>query len=201
MAFLTFGNHKLTDDIAIFNMGTATDCPSKKLGLCKTIKQGVSCYAKKAEVLYGKNVINHRLAQEAEWRLSKANDILFKISKRIQARRKPTNYLRYNESGDFHDQSDIDKLSIVASGLKYDFNITTYGYSARSDLDYSRVTFIIKGSGWYNQYTIGTTIVLNKTEPVPEGFHECPGTYKGGCGANCNLCKVNYPFNIAFRKH
>ena len=44
------GNLKIPSSTAIFNMGSATDCPSLKLGLCKAYFNGKHiCYAKKAE--------------------------------------------------------------------------------------------------------------------------------------------------------
>lgn len=190
-----FGNHKLGDDTAIFNMGTAIDCPSRRLGLCRTINQGVRCYAEKAEIQYKDHVINARLAQAAEWKSKSGPQLLEQISRRITARRKDTRYLRYNESGDFYEQSDIDKLSFISEGLK-EQGITTYGYTARSDLDFRRARFLCKGSGFCKENLNGSTIVILKNQPIPEGYIECPGSCK-----RCNLCKINVPHNIAFRVH
>jgi hypothetical protein len=46
------GNRKIPKSTAIFNMSSALNCPSKKLGLCKAASQGAKCYARKAEILY-----------------------------------------------------------------------------------------------------------------------------------------------------
>ena len=46
---LSNGNSKIGNDTMILNMGSAMNCPSKKLGLCKL---GSKCYALKAEKLY-----------------------------------------------------------------------------------------------------------------------------------------------------
>lgn len=192
---LKFGNHKLSDDTAIFNMGTAIDCPSRALGLCRTINQGVKCYAEKAEIQYKDPVINARRSQEAEWKSKSGPELLEQIARRISARRKETRYLRYNESGDFYEQSDIDKLSFISEGLK-EQGITTYGYTARSDLDFRRARFLCKGSGFSKENLNGSTIVILKDQPVPEGYIECPGSCK-----RCNLCKIAVPHNVAFRKH
>lgn len=196
MIRIKWGNHKIGDDTLIFNMSSAKDCPSKKLGLCTVVNKGVRCYADKAEVTY-KATRPYRRDQAAYWRSKSAAEIAGDIVKRITNRRKETRYFRYNESGDFQDQSDIEKLSEVAARLKT-IGVTTYGYTARSDLNYQGINFLIKGSG-FNGCPQGTTTVVGKKEPIPEGFIECPGG-KQSC-AKCNLCKVEHPFNIAFRKH
>jgi len=192
---LTFGNHKLGKDTAIFNMGTAIDCPSKKLGLCKTINQGVRCYAEKAEIQYKDNVINHRLSQAAKWKSKTSNQLLSEFMLQIHRRRTETSFLRYNESGDFNGQADIEKLDYVSRGLR-EIGIITYGYTARSDLDFTGIDFLCKGSGFNNKSLNGNTIVILKNQPVPEGYLQCPGSCK-----KCNLCKINVNHNIAFRNH
>ncbi len=194
MIRLKFGNHKLGDDTAIINMGPANTCPSKQLGLCEVINKGIRCYAEKAEIQYPNTVPAYRNAQETYWRNQRAETILQEIAERIQSRRKTTRYLRYNESGDFHDQQDIDKLSFVAEGLAT-IGVTTYGYSARSDLDFSNSRFLIKGSG-STKGNNGNCTVIERDAPVPDGYLICPGSCK-----RCNLCKINVPHNIAFRRH
>lgn len=190
---IKYGNHKLGDDTAIFNMCAAEDCPSKKLGLCKVVEKGITCYADKAERIY-KHVKPYRRCQQAYWQTESATSITRDIIHKIQNRRKETRYFRFNESGDFNDQSDVTKLSEVAARLKT-IGITTYGYSARSDLCYVGVEFLIKGSG-FNGCPNGSTTVIEKDDAIPEGYLECPGSCK-----KCNLCKIDVPHNIAFRKH
>jgi len=197
---IKFGNHKLPDDTAIFNMGSAQDCPSKQLGLCKTINQGVKCYAEKAEIQYKDNVLNYRRAQESYWHSTSGSEILSRLIRKLESRRKETTYFRFNESGDFYCQGDIEKLSFIARGLREVKGITTYGYTARSDLDFRTCDFLCKGSGFNGEGLNGSTEVILKDQAVPEGYIECPGTGKNGC-ASCNLCKIAVPHNIAFRKH
>jgi hypothetical protein len=194
MLRLKFGNHKLGDDTAIINMGPAATCPSKVLGICDVINKGIKCYAEKAEQQYPNTVPAYRRAQETYWRNTEAERILREIAERIQSRRKETRYLRYNESGDFHDQFDVRKLSFVAEGLGT-IGIITYGYTARSDLDFSDAKFLVKGSGTFTGNT-GNCQVIEKSEQPPEGYLVCPGSCK-----RCNLCKINYKHNIAFRRH
>lgn len=198
--FLKFGNHKLGDDTAIFNMSSAQDCPSKQLGMCEVINKGYRCYADKAETQYGDAVINARVRQGSFWRLSSEHEILQLISEKIKRRKKDTRYLRFNESGDFHDQCDIRKLSYISSGLKT-IGITTYGYTARNDLDFRDANFYVKGSGWNHESLTGTTTIIKNKEDLPESTKDntwilCPNSCK-----TCNICKINTKINVAFLYH
>lgn len=195
---LKFGNHKLGDDTAIFNMGTATDCPSRKRGLCEVSNQGIKCYALKAEQQYPKTVPAARERQKEYWQTHSASEITTDFLRKIVRRRKETLYLRFNESGDFESQSDVTKLSLVADGLLSAEGIRTYGYTARRDLDFSGAKFLVKGSG-HDVGNNGKTIVIGPKDIVPAGFLECPGGKKG-C-SRCNLCKIDTKLNIAFRVH
>jgi len=203
MIRLKFGNHKLGEDTAIFNMGTAAHCPSRQLGLCDVINKGITCYAEKAERQYPNTVPAYREAQTTYWRNTPAETILHEIADKIQSRRKQTLYFRYNESGDFYDSEDIKKLSFIAEGLKT-LNIITYGYTARSDLDFSNATFLVKGSGtntWPTGFGTGITKVVTSDLEIPkstnsETWIKCPGSCK-----KCDVCKKNIRVNVAFLKH
>lgn len=196
MNLIKFGNHKLGDDIAIFNMSSATDCPSRKLGLCDVVKEGkIRCYAEKPEIQYKPNCLCHRRHQEEYWKNTSGIQILEDFYTKITKRRKETRYFRYNEAGDFHLQEDINKLSLIADGLRT-IGITTYGYTARYDLDFSDRRFIVRGSGFFNEYLNGTTTVITKNQEPPEGYIVCPGNCR-----RCNICKSEHLFNIAFRAH
>lgn len=194
---LKYGNHKLGDDTAIFNMSTAKDCPARKLGMCEVVNKGIKCYAEKAEDQYPNTVPKSRQSQRDYWRNRTANEILQDFAKKIKRRRKTTRFVRFNEAGDFHDQEDVEKLSTIAQGLGT-LGITTYGYTSRKDLDFSRASFLVKGSGHTNGNN-GTCTVIGRNDKVPDGYIECPGGEKG-C-SKCNLCKIDTKLNIAFRKH
>lgn len=192
---ISYGNHKLGDDTAIINMGTAKDCPARKLDMCWVVKKGYKCYAEKAEDQYPRTVPNYREAQRAYWRETSAERIGTELVKKFRRRKKPTRYLRFNESGDFHDQQDVRKLSRVAEILE-GCGVTTYGYTARRDLDYRGIKFIVKGSGFTADGVSGSSVVIGKDEEKPRGYSLCPGNCR-----YCTLCKVKAPVNIAFRKH
>ena len=198
------GNLKLGTDTLIFNMGTAGDCPSLKNGLCKL---GKKCYALKAEKLYGDCVVNYRKRQENYWKNTPAAQICSEAEIVISRMRKKPAYFRFNESGDFYDQYDVEKLDIIAGYLKKKFGIETYGYTARKDLDFSAVqNFMVKGSSndaGNNGKTIarhGQKIANQSNKPVyieaGTVYAVCPGDCR-----DCKLCKVNNQVNIVFPLH
>jgi len=196
---IKFGNHKIGKDTMIFNMSTATACPSKRLGLCKVVNNKTRCYAFKAEQQYKDNVLNYRENQSKYWKEKTAEEIIADIKNIISKKKSPVKYFRFNESGDFEEQKDISKLSTISESIKHEFNITTYGYTARSDLNFKDCKFLVKGSGWYGPGLTGSTVVINNKSELPENYILCPGE-KNSC-ASCDLCKTETKTNIAFIKH
>lgn len=195
------GNTKLGGDTIIFNMGSAQDCPSKQLGFCKV---GERCYARKAEKLY-RHCLPYRIRQYNYWRSTAENSIAVDFDKLLKRIRVPIKYLRFNESGDFYSQEDVVKLSNLARFLKEHHGIITYGYSARQDLDFSDVHFLVKGSD-HSSGNNGRTIVLKKQEikshlstlPKKErkNWKVCPMSCK-----KCDICKEPTGINIIFPMH
>lgn len=192
---IKFGNHKLGDDTCIFNMGSAKCCPAKLKGLCHVVNLGIKCYAEKAEIQY-KHALEARNNQEILWKTMDPFSISADILKKISNRRKITRFIRFNESGDFYEQADIEKLSLVTDYIHmHRPDLIVYGYTARSDLDFSKATFLVKGSH-NNAGNNGRCEVIDKLDSTPEGYILCPGDCR-----YCNLCKINRKYNIAFRKH
>ena len=207
---MSLGNSKLGDNTVIFNMGSATDCPSRALGLCK-IKD--NCYALDDEIRY-KTPCYYRRRQQAYWLSNSAYDIgldminaLRSVRKRVDGKLVPLldtiKYLRFNEAGDFHTQACVTKLDIIASMLAY-YNITTYGYTARADLDFTQCNFNVKGSGHgagNNGWTIAhkmsdktaKALRFKKIDIDGASFRVCPGD----CTV-CGMCKNNRKINVVF---
>lgn len=213
---LSLGNDKIGDDTIIFNMGSATYCPSRARGFCKL---GDACYAYRAENMYPATG-PYRDRQEFYWKRNTAFDIGNDIINALKSRRGKVDgklvpmidkikYFRFNESGDFWSQASVKKLDIIASMLAY-YNIKTYGYTARKDLDFSNVCFNVKGSS-HNKGNNGITIARPQKViddcPIPGAYREeilganryftiCPGL----C-ADCDFCKENNGMNIVFPLH
>ncbi len=130
---LAFGNKKLPSTTAIFNLGSATKCPSKALGLCKLVKE---CYAMKAERQYPA-VKPYRDRQLAYWNAVSVEQFVDEFVAATKNKRNKVNALRVNESGDFYTQADVNKLESIASCL-IAYGIKTYVYTARRDLNFNK---------------------------------------------------------------
>lgn len=209
---VTIGNTKLGNDTMIFNMGSATECPSRANGTCKL---GNKCYALKAERMYPQ-CKPYRDRQQAYWLNNTAQTILNDLTALFEAKRvrvngklvplhKTLKWFRFNEAGDFHSQACIDKLNTIAFYLKKLYAIETYGYSARSDLDFSQALFNCKGSG-HDHGNNGKTIARKMPKDfgwmdyndttTGELFKVCPMDCK-----ICNMCKTDAGINIVFPLH
>lgn len=191
-------NRKLPNTTMIFNLCSATGCPSAKLGLCK---MGKKCYALKAERLYPE-VLPYRTRQEKYWNDTDVSVILDDFLGYIRSKYKKVKYFRFNESGDFNSLDDIWKLHCIALTLYKQFKIITYGYTARYDLLQEYLTkftlpkyFVVKTSGYEISGTT-STCVINKGSQVPENYKLCPVE---GCMTKCKMCIKH--INVAFRKH
>lgn len=191
-----FGNHKIGKDTLIFNMGPAKTCSARLKGMCEVINKGYKCYAEKAEIQYKDKCINARIEQGKYWTKNTSTTIYNDLKQKILYRRNKTKYFRFNESGDFYTQRDIQKLNTISKKLKSELNVTTYGYTARKDLKFNKVSFLIKGSNCSIKGSTGKTKIIDKKEIVPRGYIECPGN----C-VTCSLCKSSNNKNIAFRYH
>ena len=180
-------NRKIGKDTFIINMNSAKDCPSRLNGLCQ-LDNPDKCYALKAERQYP-SCLPYRKSQEIIWNNTDARDIADQLLAMNSRKRKPVKYLRFSEAGDFKTQADIDKMDVIARIL--DGKIRVYGYTARCDLDYSKISsnMIVNGSGF---------MATNEFKAVTEY------TSKIRCAGNCricNLCKHNGYKNIQVLIH
>ena len=169
------GNRKLGKDTLIFNMTSATDCPSFQLNMCQMFDTS-RCYAYRAENQFP-NVLAFRRKQAQSWRQSNPETIVIAILDSIRRKQTPIHFIRFSESGDFRSQVDVDKMSHIASMLPW---LTFYGYSSRQDLSFKSVpeNMTVNGSGFmiHNQF---------------DAVHEYTGKHikcLGNC-RECNTCK------------
>ena len=186
---LANGNFKIGKDTFILNITSATDCESMRLGLCDI---GAKCYALKAEKQYKVSCLGARRDNTKIFDAMSAREIAADIVGRAARKKKhKIKYMRFSESGDFRTQADVKKISTIADKLA-PHGITIYGYTARRDLDYSRVSsnMVINGSGFMlsNQFTAakdtsGAAIV-------------CPMDCK-----TCDICKLPRGAKITVPMH
>jgi hypothetical protein len=179
------GNIKVHNTTAIFNMSSATDCPSRKLGICKAEAQGAKCYAKKSERDYRPDVKPYREKQKDFWLSVSAKDFAFQfiIINSLRKKRTRFNALRFNEAGDFHDQKCVNKAEKIARILKK-YGIICYCYTSRDDLDYHNVKALkISGSNFKKDGIVNIFKIIDKKEDKPKGYGLCVGNCR-----KCNRC-------------
>lgn len=170
----SFGNRKLPKTTCIFNMTSASDCPSDALNLCQ-LANSKTCYAKKAERMY-KAVLPYRKQQEKFWSRATAQDFVTQFLKTIGKRN--ITCLRLNESGDFKTQKDVLKAEKIATMLKQR-GIKTYCYTSRRDLNFSKCkNLVVNGSGFmvHNSFTV---FPRNRDLTKLNAYI---------CARNCNIC-------------
>jgi len=211
------GNHKLGNDILVLNMGSATDCPSKAMGMC-TLCQGDKddCYALIEEIRYPA-VKPYRDRQQDYWLSHTGEEISWDIIHLLLTKTTKTTmgesrsvietirWFRFNEAGDFWSQACVEKLDIISKRLMA-YGIKTYGYTARADLDFSGVSFCCKGSGHENGNN-GVTIV-RKARDIEANYkgntYTEDGTKYKICVGNCRKCAYCKKFNglnVVFALH
>lgn len=171
----SWGNKKLPKTTAIFNITTALGCPANTKNLCQLANPEKECYAMKAERRYPV-VLPYRKRQFQFWKHNTAQQFVTKL---IQEKcRKVLNKLRLNEAGDFKNQEDISKAEQVASILYNKFNVVTYCYTARRDLDFTiRKHLIVNGSG----FMVDNKFIVTYNKNLSTGII---------CGGDCRVCSM-----------
>lgn len=179
------GNLKIPRTIAIFNMGSGTDCPSRKLGLCAANKAKVSCYALKTERGYRPLVLPFRRRQEVYWKQITAEYFASQFLLINITKRNPFSAIRINESGDFWSQECVNKLEKIATILRR-FGIKVYAYTSRRDLNFSKChNLILSGSGFRKKGIANEFRIVKDLNEKPKGWSIC----KGNCRI-CNNCLI-----------
>ena len=192
---ISSGNIKIPSTTAIFNMSSATDCPSARLGLCKAKLQGAKCYALKSEYSYRPNVLKYRKLQEKYWKNITSKEFVSQFILINSLKQKPFNLIRFNESGDFHSQECLNKAEEISMMLRR-FGIRCYCYTSRNDLDFSKIKhLVVSGSGFIKKGISNEFKIIGKKEKIPKGYGICKG--------NCKICKRCTMRNLktCIRKH
>lgn len=193
---LTTGNSKLPSTTAIFNMSSAHECPSLKLGLCRAFtKDGKHvCYARKFETARFPGVQSHRDNQMRFWLTTTAEEFAWQFLLVNALKEVPFNSLRFSEAGDFHMQSCVNKMERIATILK-SYDIKVYGYTCRSDLDFSNVrNMIISGTSFQKEGITNVFMMVEDIKDRPKGFGVCAGDCK-----ICNRCMVRGKMTVVKR--
>jgi hypothetical protein len=195
----SLGNKKIGKDTMIINLSSATDCISKRLGLCQHPNK---CYAMKAERLYPQ-VLPFRRKQEKIFNTLSAFEIAKQIIEINKKKRNKIKYLRINESGDFRNQLDIKKVNLIAMLLKKE-GIKVYTYTHRKDLNFDNLSDNLTINSSYKDKKISNRFIAlaekkyNKVNSIKKDkkIVNC----KMDC-TNCNLCKVSNNLTILCKMH
>ena len=180
---LSFGNTKLPEKIAIFNLGSAKDCPNYRNSSCQAYDEDTDtdyCYARKAEKQYP-DALEYRRRQQIIWNRISASEFSRAFEQFYSRMRKDISFLRFNESGDFRNQRDVHKAEQIAKYLKENLNIDTYTYTASDELDFTVCEYLTVNASNpdINGYDQRFTCVEDESD-IPDNGFVCP--------QDCSVC-------------
>lgn len=186
--YISFGNSKISDSVAIFNMNSATDCPNAETDNCQVPFS--ECYAHKSENIYP-NTLDYRRRQEYLWDCLDANTWAKAFKELVSRKRKEVTAVRFSEAGDFRHRGDIIKVDRIAELIDLD----VYTYSASDYLDWSEAqNFNVMQSNDRRDYGNNLYTAVPEKEDIPEDAVQC--AYEGAgikCG-DCRMC-IDEDFN------
>lgn len=185
-----------TNETAISNMGSATDCKSALNGLCDHPE---ICYGLKSERLYP-NALPARRRQEIVWKTTPASSFIKAL--REMWDRNNVKRWRVNEVNDFSNQEDVDKLNEIANNIPQ----TVFTYTSNWKLNLTNLAFKVRLSHDFDVPGIsGRAIVIPKGTPAPRGYVLCAKTSKTEVkrcdDGKCGICYSSSKASIAFWKH
>ena len=182
------GNHKIGKDTVIFSMTSATDCPSKALGLCKVPER---CYAMKSERRF-KASLPYKRRQAEYWDTHGPEAIAVSIRQHLYKKYKePVKYVRFNEAGDFRSQEDVEKLIEVAKLVP---ELHFYGFTSRSDLNFTARPSNLTVNG--SSFMLDNNFMAVPKEDIKPNDVVCPGDCR-----TCDMCKTEKGLLIKVKYH
>lgn len=183
---ITYGNKKIADNVAIYNMNAAHDCPNLGTEFCQV--DADECYAVRSENNFP-GPLPYRRKQEIIWDHLDAVTWAEAFRRHYQRKRTDIDVLRLNESGDFRYRQDLFKADEIARRIA-DL-VDVYTYSASSWLDWDEVEyFVVNQSNGSWDYGARRFEVVDSVDEIPDGGLRCPHDQSGGqihCG-ECRLC-------------
>lgn len=183
------GNGKIAKGVAMFNIGSAHDCPNIGTKHCQVDEE--DCYAARSE----KNFPGPLSARRREliiWDHLDAKTFAEAFRRYHQRKRTPVTELRMNESGDFRNTHDVYKFDEIARRISDIVDVYTYSASEWlpwNDTDEGK-TWVLNASNQLADYGTRNFIVVKSKDQIPEGALRCPHDVSGGevkCG-ECRLC-------------
>lgn len=187
MTLLKYGNAKLHNTL-VFNLPATQE-------VCGRVCPG--CYAIKAQRIYP-NVLPYR---ERMLAASRSSSFTTDILTDIQSCRKPFQFIRIHESGEFYSQDYIDSWTAIASSVP---DKTFYAYTKRlKDFDFSAFK-ALPNTVLIDSLHFGG-INYGPLSSAPAGAPICPTHSDKSilCGQSCTLCmqKSAEQTGVFFVKH
>lgn len=169
--YVKFGNNKVADNVAIFNMNSATDCDNRNTKHCQ-VPDGM-CYAYNDEQRYG-TPLEYRRRQEYLWDCMDAETWAKAFLALVSRKRKPVDAIRFSESGDFRHRGDIIKVDRIAE-LLTESGIDVYTYSASDYLNWSHAEhFTVNQSNSRDNYGDRRFFALSAETELDDDTVWCP---------------------------
>lgn len=183
MPYIAFGNKKLPNTTAIYNIGCWFLCPGRLQGYCELAER---CYAKCREVMG--SVIQSRINNYLFWKTNDAEKIAMFINYSIKAEQlkgNKVNLLRFNEVGEMENQEDLEKLIKISNIIYLKTGVKSYTYTHNRNLNFNlnRPNLTICGSG----FMIDNKFTVVKPEDYKKYVqdHNCIE-----CPQNCEYCNT-----------
>ena len=189
-------NMKLSKNVAVFNLPQGKTCPGAT-ELCRKI-----CYAAKAERMYPQAAAmrarNLRETKEASFVVEMIEELDYLI------RQRNLKYVRVHESGDFYNQTYLDKwieiareepeITFLAYTKSFNLNFDKYPDNMKIYASTDSTSEKLRGTGPFAH-------IVQKGEQIPKGYVTCqPAHDKHYCGADCTTC-FQGKSNVYFPQH
>lgn len=183
---ITYGNEKLADHIAIFNMKAAHDCINLGTDWCQV--DADECYAVRSENNFP-HPLSYRRKQEIIWSHLDAHTWAGAFRLHYNRKRTPVSTIRFNEGGDFETRHDLLRVNEIARQLSDIVDVFTY--SASAWLEWSEAThFTVNRSNDHHEFGARRFEVVDTVDDIPDGGLRCPHDHSDGaihCG-DCRIC-------------
>jgi hypothetical protein len=185
--YISMGNKKIADHVAIFNIGSAHDCVNLGTEFCQVDED--ECYAVNSETVFPGS-LDYRRKQYIIWTHLDAVTFAKAFREHLSRKRSEVTTLRLNESGDFRTRGDIVKANEIARRI--DDLVDTYTYSASSWFNWEKHAedFVVNRSNDRRDYGARRFEVVDDVEEIPPDGLRCPHDESDGeihCG-DCRLC-------------
>lgn len=195
----SIGNNKIGDDTLIFNVSSATLCPSALKGYCKQCK---NCYARSDELRHSSSLLRGVLSL---YKLLKypIDNIINSTIKAVKSSKKAKNclFVRYNSNGDILNNEILKIMNKLTVELKKATNIkVAYTYTHNKNLNLLLSPSIVFNLSDVDNKGVKSTIVAYKWDKKyldDSNYVICSGNCK-----NCPYCKnKNDKRTVVFMAH